>query len=62
MQSKHLNVVTAELLATFCQSHLFHWLEALSLLGHLLVARQHLPLLISWLRVRYLLVLAILLS
>jgi hypothetical protein len=62
MQSKHLNVVTAELLATFCQSHLFHWLEALSLLGHLLVARQHLPLLISWLRVRYLPVLAILSS
>jgi signal recognition particle GTPase len=38
-------------LETFCRRHLLHWLEALSLLGHLRVALEGLPLMLTWMKV-----------
>jgi hypothetical protein len=38
-------------LETFCRKHLLHWLEALSLLGHLRVAVEGLPPILVWLKV-----------
>jgi hypothetical protein len=45
-------------LLTFCRTHLFHWIELLSLLARLPAAATHLPTLISWLRVSILLTIA----
>jgi hypothetical protein len=36
-------------LLEFCRTHLFHWIELLSLLGRLPAAADHLPTAISWL-------------
>jgi hypothetical protein len=38
-------------LLEFCRTHLFHWIELLSLLARLPAAATHLPTVISWLRV-----------
>jgi hypothetical protein len=38
-------------LETFCRTHVLHWLEALSLLGHLRVAAEGLPPILAWLKV-----------
>jgi hypothetical protein len=53
----HMNFVTCadnklmQELETLCRNHLLHWLEALSLLEHLRVAVEGLPLTSSWLKV-----------
>jgi hypothetical protein len=46
------------LLLEFCRMHLFHWIELLSLLARLPAAGDHLPTVISWLRVSMLLTIA----
>jgi hypothetical protein len=45
-------------LLTFCRTHLFHWIELLSLLARLPAAADHLPTVISWLGVSMLLTIA----
>jgi hypothetical protein len=45
-------------LLEFCRTHLFHWIEILSLLAQLPAAATHLPAVISWLRVNILLTIA----
>jgi hypothetical protein len=45
-------------LLEFCRTHLFHWIELLSLLARLPAAADHLPTVISWLRVSILLTIA----
>jgi hypothetical protein len=48
------DTINSSLLA-FCQTHLFHWIELLSLLARLPAAATYLPTVISWLRVSILL-------
>jgi hypothetical protein len=52
-----LSVATAtdvfDALATFCDEHILHWLELLSLLGQLSSASKGLPVLLSWLKVEH---------
>jgi hypothetical protein len=46
-------------LLEFCRTRLFHWIELLSLMGRLPSAADHLPIIISWLRVSMLFIITL---
>jgi hypothetical protein len=49
--STDLSAIMSKSLLEFCQEHLLHWLEVLSLLGELSLAGKHLPEVIAWCQV-----------